>query len=105
VIQILQPTLGGGERVRTLGKQRARGVEGERVEGLFVQEQIDPREPSDAQLLVADAVLAFLVLPAPGGAGLLSPDACAALPSTGAAGECVRMAAKAGLFMDAMRGQ
>lgn len=33
------------------------GTEGERVEGLFVQEQIDPRTPSDAELAVARAVL------------------------------------------------
>lgn len=39
------------------GPMLARGVEGERVEGLFVQEQIDPREPSAAELAVGDAVI------------------------------------------------
>jgi hypothetical protein len=38
-------------------------VEGERVEGLFVQEQIDPREPTDDQHAVARAVVAAI----PGG--------------------------------------
>ena len=40
-----------------------RGVEGERVEGLFVQEQIDPREPTDVELDVATRIVACI----PGG--------------------------------------
>ncbi len=48
------------------GPLLARGVEGEKVEGLFVQEQIDPREPSPAERAVADAVVARI----PGGAPL-----------------------------------
>lgn len=39
------------------------GVEGVRVEGLFVQEQIDPREPTPSQLALAHAVVAAI----PGG--------------------------------------
>ena len=38
-------------------------MEGEKVEGLFVQEQIDPRQPSDEELDVAHRVLAAI----PGG--------------------------------------
>ena len=45
------------------GPLLVRGVEGERVEGLFVQEQIDPREPTDDQHAVARAVVAAI----PGG--------------------------------------
>ncbi len=44
-----------------------RGVAGERVEGLFAQEQIDPRTPSAAEREVADRVLAAV----PGGADRL----------------------------------
>jgi len=40
------------------GPLLARGVEGEKVEGLFVREQIDPREPSDDERAVAEAVVA-----------------------------------------------
>lgn len=39
------------------GPLLARGVEGEKVEGLFVQEQIDPREPTRLEREVAEAVL------------------------------------------------
>ena len=46
------------------GPLLARGVEGERVEGLFVQEQIDPREPTEAERAAADAIVASI----PGGA-------------------------------------
>jgi glutathione synthase/RimK-type ligase-like ATP-grasp enzyme len=42
------------------GPLLAPGVEGERVEGLFVQEQIDPREPTDAELDVARRVIAAI---------------------------------------------
>jgi glutathione synthase/RimK-type ligase-like ATP-grasp enzyme len=35
-------------------------VEGEKVEGLFIQEQIDPREPTPTQLEVARAALAVV---------------------------------------------
>lgn len=45
------------------GPLLARGVEGEKVEGLFVQEQIDPREPTAAERAVAEAVLQHI----PGG--------------------------------------
>ena len=45
------------------GPLLVRGVEGERVEGLFVQEQIDRREPSAAQLAVAGQAVAAI----PGG--------------------------------------
>lgn len=40
-----------------------RGVEGVRVEGLFVQEQIDPREPSVEEMAVAHSAVAAI----PGG--------------------------------------
>lgn len=40
------------------GPLLAPGVEGDRVEGLFVQEQIDPREPTAAELDVARRVIA-----------------------------------------------
>ena len=46
------------------GPLLARGVEGEKVEGLFVQEQIDPREPTEAERAAADAIVASI----PGGA-------------------------------------
>ena len=39
------------------GPLLALGVEGERVEGLFVQEQIDSREPSDRELAAGRAAL------------------------------------------------
>lgn len=45
------------------GPLLAPGVEGEKVEGLFVQEQIDPRTPSDDELTVAERVLSAI----PGG--------------------------------------
>lgn len=48
------------------GPLLARGVEGEKVEGLFVQEQIDPREPSARERAIAEAVVARI----PGGAPL-----------------------------------
>jgi hypothetical protein len=35
-------------------------VEGEKVEGLFIQEQIDPREPTPAQREVAQAAMAVV---------------------------------------------
>ena len=40
------------------------GVEGEWVEGLFLQEQIDPRTPSDVELATAEAIIECI----PGGA-------------------------------------
>lgn len=45
------------------GPLLARGVEGEKVEGLFVQEQIDPREPTPAELAVAKEIVQHI----PGG--------------------------------------
>jgi hypothetical protein len=48
VIQILQPTLGGGERVRALGKQRARGVQGESREFGIVKDTISKTVWSNA---------------------------------------------------------
>lgn len=45
------------------GPLLARGVEGEKVEGLFVQEQIDPREPTAQELEVASRVIGCI----PGG--------------------------------------
>jgi hypothetical protein len=39
------------------GPLLARGIEGDKFEGLFVQEQIDPREPSDAERRVARQVI------------------------------------------------
>ena len=39
------------------GPLLARGVEGEKVEGLFVQEQIDPREPTAAELDAATRIV------------------------------------------------
>ncbi len=45
------------------GPLLVRDVEGQRVEGLFVQEQIDPREPSAEQLAVAERIVAAI----PGG--------------------------------------
>jgi glutathione synthase/RimK-type ligase-like ATP-grasp enzyme len=45
------------------GPLLARGVEGERVEGLFVQEQIDPRDPTSAELEAARRIVACI----PGG--------------------------------------
>ena len=66
------------------GPLLARGVEGEKVEGLFVQEQIDPRQPSDPELAVARQVVAAIpggvdrvlyarvdLIPGPDGAPLL----------------------------------
>lgn len=47
------------------GPMLARGVEGEKVNGLFVQEQIDPREPSVEELQVAERVMAALPADAP----------------------------------------
>ena len=48
------------------GPLLARGIEGEKVEGLFVQEQIDPREPSALEREIAEAVVQRI----PGGAPL-----------------------------------
>lgn len=48
------------------GPMLIRGEEGERVEGLFVQEQIDPREPTDDELDVGRRAVAQV----PGGAPL-----------------------------------
>ena len=45
------------------GALLAREAESERVEGLYLKETIDPREPSDAELAVARAVLD--AIPAP----------------------------------------
>jgi glutathione synthase/RimK-type ligase-like ATP-grasp enzyme len=42
------------------GPLLARGVEGERVEGLFVQEQIDPRTPGADEIRVAEQVIAAI---------------------------------------------
>ena len=66
------------------GPLLARGVEGEKVEGLFVQEQIDPRQPTEAELDVAHRVVAAIpggvervlyarvdLIPGPDGAPLL----------------------------------
>lgn len=39
------------------GQMLTRGVEGERVEGLFVQEQIDPREPGADERAIAAKVI------------------------------------------------
>lgn len=41
------------------------GVEGEKVEGLFVQEEIEPREPTAAERDVAQAALAAIPGPTP----------------------------------------
>lgn len=46
------------------GPLLARGVQGRTVEGLFVQEQIDPRQPSEAERGLAHRVVAAI----PGGA-------------------------------------
>ena len=56
----------GGEYSHAIrkGPLLVRGVEGARVEGLFVEEQIDPREPSADELAVARDVVARI----PGGA-------------------------------------
>ena len=48
------------------GPLLARGIEGEKVEGLFVQEQIDPREPSAEERAIAEAAVARI----PGGVPL-----------------------------------
>ena len=45
------------------GPLLARGVEGEKVEGLFVQEQIDPRRPTEVELEVARRAVSVI----PGG--------------------------------------
>ena len=47
------------------GPMLARGVEGEKVNGLFVQEQIDPREPSVDEMQVAERVMAAIPSPPP----------------------------------------
>ncbi len=49
----------GGEYSHAIrkGPLLQRDVEGERVEGLFVQEQIDPREPTPAELEVARRIV------------------------------------------------
>ena len=47
------------------GPLLALGVEGDKVEGLFVQEQIDPRVPSDLELAVGRSVIEHI----PGGVG------------------------------------
>ena len=47
------------------GPMLARGLEGERVNGLFVQEQIDPREPSVDEMQVAERVMAAIPSPPP----------------------------------------
>ena len=49
----------GGEFSHAIrkGPLLQRDVEGERVEGLFVQEQIDPREPTPAELDVARRIV------------------------------------------------
>jgi glutathione synthase/RimK-type ligase-like ATP-grasp enzyme len=47
------------------GPLLARGVEGERVEGLFVQEQIDPRTPGADEIRVAEQVIAAIPGQAP----------------------------------------
>jgi hypothetical protein len=46
------------------GPLLALGIEGERVEGLFVQEQIDPRVPSGVEMATAQAIIEQI----PGGA-------------------------------------
>ena len=55
----------GGEFSHAIrkGPLLVRDVEGDRVEGLFVQEQIDPREPTTVQLRVARQAVAVI----PGG--------------------------------------
>jgi glutathione synthase/RimK-type ligase-like ATP-grasp enzyme len=66
------------------GPLLARGVEGEKVEGLFVQEQIDPRDPTAQELAVATRVIGRIpggiervlyarvdLIPGPDGAPLL----------------------------------
>lgn len=55
----------GGEFSHAIrkGPLLQRDVEGERVEGLFVQEQIDPREPTPAELDVARRIVQHI----PGG--------------------------------------
>jgi glutathione synthase/RimK-type ligase-like ATP-grasp enzyme len=57
----------GGEYSHAIrkGPLLARGMEGERVEGLFVQEQVDPREPTADELAVAHRVVEQV----PGGPG------------------------------------
>lgn len=57
----------GGEFSHAIrkGPLLARGVEGEKVEGLFVQEQIDPRDPTPQELDVARRAIQQI----PGGAG------------------------------------
>ena len=49
----------GGEFSHAIrkGPLLVRGVEGEKVEGLFVQEQIDPREPTLDELVTARAIV------------------------------------------------
>lgn len=47
------------------GPMLARGLEGEKVNGLFVQEQIDPREPSAEEMHVAERVMAAIPTPPP----------------------------------------
>ena len=54
---------GGFSHAIRKGPLLARGIEGEKVEGLFVQEQIDPREPTAAERGVAERVIACI----PGG--------------------------------------
>lgn len=64
------------------GPMLMRGVESERVEGLFVQEQIDPREPTAAELAVGEHVMRAIpgtaplyarvdLIPGPDGAPML----------------------------------
>lgn len=64
------------------GPMLMRGVESERVEGLFVQEQIDPREPTPAELAVGEHVMRAIpgtaplyarvdLIPGPDGAPML----------------------------------
>ncbi len=55
----------GGEFSHAIrkGPLLARGVEGARVEGLFVQEQIDPRDPTAQERAVSERVVAAI----PGG--------------------------------------
>jgi len=57
----------GGEFSHAIrkGPLLVRGVEGERVEGLFVEEQIDPREPTLDELVSARAIAECI----PGGLG------------------------------------
>jgi len=47
------------------GQMLVRGSEGDKVNGLFVQEQIDPREPSVDELQVAERVMAAIPSPPP----------------------------------------